>query len=166
MVMERMRKLKIYLDTSIISFLFAEDYPDFRAITEAFFHVHASHYDLYISDVVKLEISRDPDPVHRQKLRAVLEAHRVQNLPMDRREEVTQLAQMYIARGAIPRTKMEDALHVAFAVVYNMDVLLSWNFKHLANINKEARLMAVSMDAGYRHAVRLTSPLEVEYEVE
>ena len=161
-----MRKLKIYLDTSIVSFLFAEDSPDFRAITEAFFRVHAARYDLYISDVVRLEISRDPEPGHRQKLQAVLVAYPIRDLPMDRREEVTQLAQLYIARGAIPKTKIEDALHVAFAVVYNMDVLLSWNFKHLANINKEARLMAVSVEAGYRHAVRLVSPLEVEDETD
>ena len=161
-----MRKLKIYLDTSIISFLFAEDSPDFKRITEAFFRRHAPRYDLYISNVVRLEISKDPDPHHREKLQGALAAYPIKDLPMDRRDEVTQLAELYLAHGAIPKAKLEDALHVALAVVYDMDVLLSWNFKHLANIHKEARLMAVSMAAGYRHTVRLTSPLEVEDEMD
>jgi predicted nucleic acid-binding protein len=156
-----MHKLKIYLDTSIISFLFADDSPDFRNVTESFFRFHAPRYELFISDVVRLEINKDPDLEHRQKLLGVLQSYPIQDLSMERREEVMLLAQLYIARGAIPKAKIEDALHVAFAVVYDMDVLLSWNFKHLANINKEARLVAVSMDAGYRHALRLTSPLEV-----
>jgi len=85
---------------------------------------------------------------------------------MDRRAEVEQLARLFLTRGVIPPAKMEDALHVAFAVVYEMDILLSWNFKHLANLNKEARLMAVSTEAGYRNTVRLTSPLEVEDEAD
>ena len=92
--MKRMRKLKIYLDTSIINFLFAEDSPDFRNLTEAFFRTHAPRYDLYISDVVRLEISKDPDPIHRRQLLAVLETNPVRDLPMDRREEVLQLASL------------------------------------------------------------------------
>ena len=71
-----------------------------------------------------------------------------------------------MTRGVTPPAKMEDALHVAFAVVHKMDILLSWNFKHLANINKETRLMAVSTEAGYRHTVRMASPLEVEDEAD
>jgi predicted nucleic acid-binding protein len=161
-----MRRLRIYLDTSVINFLFANDAPDFRKVTEAFFAKHASRYDLYVSDVVRLEISKDPAPIHRQKLLGVLESHPIRVLPMDRRTEVEQLARLYLARGVIPPAKMEDALHVAFAVVYEMDVLLSWNFKHLANVNTEARLMAVSVEAGYRHTVRLTSPMEVEDETD
>jgi len=159
-----MRKLRIYLDTSVINFLFADDAPDFRKVTEDFFATHASRYDLYVSDVVRLEISKAQDPIHRQRLLGVLEKHAIRVLPMDRRTEVEQLARLYLARGIMPPAKMEDALHVAFAVVYEMDVLLSWNFRHLANVNKEARLMAVSVEAGYRHTVRLTSPMEVEDE--
>lgn len=161
-----MRKLRIYLDTSVINFLFAEDVPDFRKATEEFFSLHASRYDLFVSDVVRLEISKDPDPVHRQELLAAIHRYSIQVLPMDRRNEVERLAGLFLARGVIPPGKMEDALHVAFAVVCEMDILLSWNFKHLANVNKEMRLMAVSVEAGYRHTVRLTSPLEVEDEAD
>ena len=50
-----MNKLRIYLDTSIVNFLFAEDAPDFRRVTEDFFAVHAQKYELFASEVVVLE---------------------------------------------------------------------------------------------------------------
>jgi len=46
-----------------------------------------------------------------------------------------------------------------------MDVLLSWNFKHLANVNREEKIHMVNMEAGYRYPLRLLSPLEVVYEI-
>jgi alanine racemase len=45
-----------------------------------------------------------------------------------------------------------------------MDILLSWNFKHLANVSREARVVAVNKAEGYRHPLRMVSPLEVEDE--
>lgn len=72
------------------------------------------------------------------------------------------LAARYIESGVIPRTKPENALHVAYATVCRMDVLLSWNFKHLANIHKEGKVLTVNLAEGYRASLRLVSPLEVE----
>jgi hypothetical protein len=47
-----MKQLRIYLDTSVISFLFADDAPDFRRVTEEFFAKHAPKYELSVSEVV------------------------------------------------------------------------------------------------------------------
>ena len=44
-----------------------------------------------------------------------------------------------------------------------MDVLLSWNFRHLANINKEAQIQAVNILEGYSKPLRMVTPLEVIY---
>lgn len=57
-----MRKLKVYLDTSVVSFLFAEDSPDFRKATVEFFEHYSLRFDLFVSDVVPTEINRDPNP--------------------------------------------------------------------------------------------------------
>ena len=54
-----MKKLRIYLDTSIVNFLFAEDAPDFRRVTEEFFAVHAQKYELF---VVELQTSGECPP--------------------------------------------------------------------------------------------------------
>ena len=161
---EIVKRLRIYLDTSVINFLFAEDAPDFQRETVRFFEHYAQGYDLFISDVVTLEIERDPDNAHRKQLFSVISRHGVRSLPEDEAGQVRQLALCYIKRGAMPKSKVEDALHVAYATVHEMDVLLSWNFKHLANVNREARILAINLEEGYRYPLRLLSPLEVLYE--
>lgn len=156
-----MNTLRIYLDTSVVNFVFAEDAPDFRAATLRFFERHARDFDLCISDIVLLEIQKDPDSAHREALYRVLDDHNVVVLPSDRREEIERLAAFYIEQGVIPRKKVEDAQHVAYATLFEADILLSWNFKHLANINREARILAANREAGYPRPLRLVSPLEV-----
>jgi len=159
-----MRRLRIYLDTSVINFVFAQDAPDFQRATIEFFEDHSMLYDLYISDVVLLEIDRTSDPQHRERLHSVLAKHNVGILPDDDADEVRRLAQRYIEKGVIPRSKIEDAMHVAYATVHEIDVLLSWNFRHLANLNKETKVVSANMEEGYLHPLRLVSPLEVMYE--
>lgn len=58
-----MKKPKIYLDTSVINFLFADDTPDFKKVTIDFFENYFSEYEVYISDVVLLEIN-----IHKETL--------------------------------------------------------------------------------------------------
>jgi len=159
-----MRRLSVYLDTSVINFVFADDAPDFQRATVDFFEHYAELYGLFISDVVLLEINRDPDIEHQSQLLSILGEHDISVLPDDDIDEIRQLARRYIEQGIIPEAKLEDALHVAHATVHGIDVLLSWNFRHLANVNKEAKIIAVNTEEGYRHPLRLTSPLEVLYE--
>jgi len=131
---------------------------------ERFFAVYADRYDLFVSQIVLLEINRTPDPVYRNKLRKVINDHAIEVLPDIDADRIKKLADIYVKQGVIPATKMEDALHVAYATVCKMDILLSWNFKHLVNVNKEARILAVNAEEGYHHPLRLLSPLEVEDE--
>ncbi len=161
-----MRKPRIYLDTSVINFLFADDAPDFQKVTVEFFENHSQHYDLFISEVVLVEIARNPNHEHRQKLETVLRQQPIAVLPSDRRVEIERLADLYVAQRIVPATKRDDAFHVAYATVFGLDILLSWNFKHLANVRREARFMAVNQNEGYWHPLRLLSPLEVEDEDE
>ncbi len=55
---------------------------------------------------------------------------------------------------------------MAYATVHQLDILLSWNFKHLANVRREGLIVAANQRAGYSHPLRLLSPLEVEDETE
>ena len=68
------------------------------------------------------------------------------------------------AAHRIPAAQREDALHVAYATVHGLDILLSWNFKHLANVRREALIAAINQREGHGHTLRLLSPLEVEGE--
>jgi hypothetical protein len=159
-----MKKLRIYLDTSIVNFLFAEDSPDFQRVTEDFFAKHAQKYELYASEVLLAEVSRDPNPEHRQKLLEVLERYPIALLPTNRRADVERLAELYMARSALPASKRDDAFHVGYATVFGMDILLSWNFKHLANVRREKLIAEINQAAGYPELLRLLSPLEAEDE--
>ena len=161
-----MKKLKIYLDTSVINFLFADDVPELKKVTEEFFGLvkAGKDFDVYISDVVINEISKTNDAVKRHKLLSIIEGYKIIKLPGDKDAEISKLAEIYLDKGIIPKVKIEDALHIAYAVVFEMDVLLSWNFKHLANIKKEKYVLLANMENGYNYPIRIVTPMEVDYE--
>ncbi len=159
-----MKRLRIYLDTSVINFLFADDAPDFCRVTVEFFERYAARYELYGSDVLLRELSADPDHHRREQHFRVLQEHQVAMLPTDSDDEVARLADAYIQAGVVPKRKRDDALHVAYATVFRMDALLSWNFKHLANLRREARFMTANQAEGYLHSPRIISPMELEDE--
>ena len=161
-----MKKIKIYLDTSVINFLYADDVPEFRKITEEFFAYvkEGERFEVYVSDVVINEINKTDDQGKKQKLLSVIESYELTKLPNDRDVEIGDLAGIYLNKGVIPRSKIEDALHIAYAVVFEMDVLLSWNFRHLANIKREREVLLVNMENGYNYPIRIVTPMEVDYE--
>jgi len=161
-----MRKLKLYLDTSVINFLFADDVPEFKKITEEFFEIVkiGKGFEVYISDVVINEITKTNDIIKRNNLLSIIQDYHLIRLPNDKDVEISKLAEIYINNGIIPRGKIEDALHIAYAVVFEMDVLLSWNFKHLANIKKEKDVLLTNMKNGYNYPIRIVTPMEVDYE--
>ncbi len=74
------------------------------------------------------------------------------------------LANVYITDKIIPPRKIEDALHIAYSVVHEIDILLSWNFKHLANIKKEKQVQLLNQKYEYNYPFRILTPLEVDYE--
>lgn len=154
-----MRKLKIYLDTSVISFYFSQDSIEFKNITIDFFEQCASNYDIYISDIVILEINKNTNLELKEKMLELLNSYGIKKL--ETKEEIKNISRIYLESGIIPKNKVEDALHVAFTTYYEMDILLSWNFKHLANVHKEQKIMIENTKMGYLHALRLLSPLEV-----
>ena len=66
-----MKKLKMYLDTSIISFVYADDAPEKQSITLEFFEKYLSVYDVYISDLVVTEIENTQETSLRKKFMAI-----------------------------------------------------------------------------------------------
>jgi hypothetical protein len=161
-----MKKLKVYLDTSIINFLEADDAPDLKKITEEFFEniVNNDIIDPYISNVVIDEINNTPNTEKRTNLLEILDKYKsIKNLLANENQnkEIVFLAQEYMDKEIIPKKKVSDAFHVAYSTVFEMDVLLSWNFKHLANINKEHKILIVNKTHGYNYPFRMANPMEV-----
>ncbi len=120
------RKIRIYLDTSVISALFDERNPERKSLTEAFFE-EIEKFNTYISELTILEIEKTPDPKLRNNMKEVISEFPILYLT----EDVEWLANEYVRYGAVPRSYQEDAYHIAIAVINGMDYLLSWNFKHI-----------------------------------
>ncbi len=158
-----MIKSTIYLDTSVINFLFADDAPEKKEITVDFFEnfVRLGVYDTYITEYVIAEINQTNNEEERTRLLKVVEDYPIEILPIDKLQEVGLLAQNYLDNGIIPPKKLFDALHVAFCVASKIDYLVSWNFKHLANINRERRILAKNYELGYIHPLRIITPTEL-----
>ena len=158
-----MKKLRIYLDTSVINFLFADDAPEKRDVTIEFFEQFLMDYVVAISDVVLFEISKTKDFGRRQSLIDAITRYRIPLQPIQgaEQDEVEALASAYLAAHIIPESKRDDARHVAISTVFEYDVLLSWNFVHLANISKSLRFNGVNEQCGYTKQLHILTPLEV-----
>ncbi|MDD2717560.1 MAG: hypothetical protein PHW04_16855 [Candidatus Wallbacteria bacterium] len=79
---------------------------------------------------------------------------------------VYSLAKKYVREKIIPERKFDDAFHIAICVYYNFDILLSWNFRHLANINKQIQVNSINAKEGFLKELFLLNPMEVIYEKE
>lgn len=155
-----MRKHKLYLDTSVINFLLAKDAPEKMRITHEFFDsLRQGRYEVYISRVVIEEIEKTPDLDKRQKLLDYVGQYGL--ILLERSKEIEEIAGTYISEEIIPEKKIEDALHIAFATVNELDVLVSWNYEHLANISKEEKINSTNIKNGYTKLLRMVTPLEV-----
>jgi hypothetical protein len=164
-----MNKLKVYLDTSIINFLYTDDSPGYRKATEVFFDdiVAKNKIEACISNVVIDEINKTENKKHRDKLLGTFEKYaNIQTLVAEDEiiNDIGFLGESYIKNGIIPKKKTADSLHIAYSTVFQMDILLSWNFKHLANINKEQKIIILNKTLGYNYPFRMANPLEVYFE--
>jgi len=126
-----MEKLKLYVDTSVFSHLFAEDAPDMMADTHLFWaDLVAERYEVFISGLVIEELSDCPEP-KRGKIFGKMNEIAYQEL--SETSEVGNLAEQYVHSGVLGKKHFEDCTHIAHAVVYGCDMIVSWNFKHLVN---------------------------------
>jgi hypothetical protein len=154
-----MRRLKLYLDTTVWNFYFDDRVPVYQeAAVEFFAKARLGLYDLNASAAVAEELDAAPEP-KRGKLLALFEEISPNLLEAD--AEVKRLAALYLDRRALPARSTLDALHVAHATLHQMDVLVSFNFKHLANIGRRDRITAINLEQGYSHPLNLLPPMQL-----
>ena len=142
-----MRKLKIYLDTSLISHLETFDVPDKMNDTLAFWQdIMDSKYDVILSNIVMEEISECPEP----KLSNLLEyLGNIDYIIQTETEESLELVKEYLKYGVLKEKSRDDLRHIALAVVMECDYIVSWNFKHFVNIKTINKVQAVNKFLGY-----------------
>lgn len=123
------RKLRIYLDTSVVSALFDKMNPERKSLTETFFR-EIANFESFISEITVAEIERTPDIGLRNKMKDAVREFSV--FPLT--DDVEWIAREYIRHGAVPEGYSEDAYHIAIAIINEADYLLSWNFKHIVRM--------------------------------
>ncbi|MHA1143134.1 MAG: type II toxin-antitoxin system VapC family toxin [Candidatus Helarchaeota archaeon] len=147
-------KIKVYLDTSVISALFDQRNPERQALTREFFD-SLEKIEVYISEITLLEIDHIPNIELKKNINQIVKEFNVLELGKDTEE----LAQKYVEMGAVPKKFSEDAFHIAVAVMYEMDYLLSWNFKHIVKRKTKDIVRMVNTINGFRH-IEIMTPAE------
>lgn len=154
-----MRKPKLYLESSVWNYYYADDAPEKWDITREFFkNVKEGLYDIYISPTVIEEIGRAEEN-KRRLLIELIRKYQPQMIEID--EETIELSKRYLEKGIIPARKVEDAVHVAVSTVYEIDALISWNYRHLANLRKKELIQSINLMEGYTKVLDIITPMEV-----
>jgi predicted nucleic acid-binding protein len=142
-------KAKVYVETSILSYLAARSSRDTitaarQVITRRWWETERAKYDLMVSEVVEAECQRgDPAVVaRRQEL-----LREVTLFPVN--ESILEVARLLIAPGAIPAKAGPDAIHIAAAAVEECDFLLTWNFRHIANVRIRREVERILANRGF-----------------
>lgn len=153
-----MRKLRLYFDTSVFNFAFADDAPLEREVTlKLIAEVKSGKYEVYISEIVLREIYEAPSK-KAEALMSLIAGINPVEIPFD--EDCHQLAMEYVNRGIIPKKYEDDAFHIAVASANDTDVLVSWNFQHIVKLKTKREVSATNLLMGYR-AIEICSPMEV-----
>jgi predicted nucleic acid-binding protein len=149
-------KPKVYLETSIISYLTSRPSRDLiiaanQQITQEWWQFRQDAFELYVSELVIQEASAGDKTAAKQRLQTL------EGIPELRlSEEIVVLAEKLIKDGALPQNAVEDALHIAIATLNGVDYLLTWNFKHLANATMRYKIEGVCRLLGYEPPVICT----------
>jgi predicted nucleic acid-binding protein len=153
-----MKAPKVYLDTSIFNLALDDKNPDKRDLTRQFFAaVKSGKYEVFISDIVMLEINEALPEIAAGLKRIITEVN-PKELIAER--EVYELARKYVEMGIIPARYEDDALHIAVASVNNLDLIISWNFEHIVKYKTKTEVIGVNAIAGYK-SIEIYSPQEV-----
>lgn len=143
-----MRKLKVYLDTSVISHLIQEDVPEKMADTLQLWDMFRNdEYEVYLSTVTLEEIDDCPEP-KRSKMFEYL--NEIKYTPIQINESMIDVAQEIIDMGILTKKSFDDCQHIAAAVIYECDCIISWNFRHIVNIRTIRGIRAITNLKGYK----------------
>jgi len=151
--------IQVYTDTSVIGGCFDEE---FKAHSLALFdEFKTGMKKLMLSDLMLLEL-QDADSQVMEKLIEVPVRYKTS---VKSTTKAIKLAKIYIAEGALSNKSYNDALHIALATLHVADVLASWNFKHIVNLDRIKLYNSINLRMGYRE-LEIRTPREILKPVE
>lgn len=140
-----MKRLRVYIDTSVIGGCFDEEFEeDSRALMAM---AKAGEITLLVSDLLSVEIEKAPEAVRNLHNDLLKELNVVEEITSN--AESDRLKDHYIMSGVLGKASVQDAHHVALATVSRADMIVSWNFKHIVHFEKMRGFNAVNGANGY-----------------
>ena len=152
-------KQRIYIDTSVIGGCEDEEFAKWSIKLFADFNKGLKF--AVISDLTRRELEGAPENVKERLLSIPLE--NIENVSLSEESEL--LAKRYIDDGVVTNKHIIDAQHIAIATVERVDVLVSWNFQQIVNLNKIHAFNAINLKADYP-ILEIRSPREILYDEE
>lgn len=140
-------KKTVYIETTIPSYYHDRRPELIRDVerTREWWDRERQEYECFISAVVVDELSEGEYPFKKECQELVGSIPR-----LEINEEILEIAEVYWKHGLMSRSPLRDAWHLAIVSYYRIDVLLTWNCRHLANVNKVQHLRRLNllMDLG------------------
>ncbi|NJM90274.1 MAG: type II toxin-antitoxin system VapC family toxin [Hydrococcus sp. RU_2_2] len=147
-------KQRIYIDTSIVGGYFDEEFKE--TTIKLFERLENNEIKFVVSDLLDLELLNAPQQVKELLLKYSNDKFERVELT----EEAIQLADTYISEKIVGKTSLEDCRHIALATVNKVDVLASWNFKHIVNLDRIKGYNSVNLRFGYS-IIEIRSPKDL-----
>ena len=148
--------MRIYIESTIPSYIVARPARDLlqaarQQLTRDWWDLKRKGHELFTSQVVLDEIASGEAAMARQRLELV-----AQIKLLDLTNEANALTKQILGSGLLPADADRDAAHIALATVHEMEILLSWNCRHIANAAIQARLRRLAEKAGFALPVLCT----------
>jgi len=146
--------MKIYIDTSVVGGYYDEEFEE--PTRELFKKVDNGDIILVVSELLEAELLRAPE-----RVRFHLDKYSEKQIEkVEFTEEAKTLADYYIAEEVVGNTSKADCQHIAIATLNKVDVLVSWNFKHIVNLKRIRSYNAVNLKHNYM-MLEIRTPKEI-----
>lgn len=146
--------MRLYLDTSVIGGYYD---PEFSEWTKPLIEdiLNQKHIAI-ISDITIMEIIDAPRNVNQLLEKLIKSSSEL----VTSNDQTEKLALHYLKEGALTQKSIEDAHHIALATFNNVSAVVSWNFKHIVNMDRIRLFNSVNLKYGYG-LIDIRSPREV-----
>ena len=153
-----MQKQKLYIDTSVFGGFYDDEFSEFTF--PLFERLNNGEFTLLFSTVTQDELENAP-----KKVKELVTKIKTENTEfLDTTDEAVDLATEYITEKVVGQTSYADCLHIALATINKADYLISWNFKHIVNVQRIRGYNAINLKNGYK-LLEIRSPRDfVNYE--
>ena len=147
-------KLKLYVDTSVFGGYFDDEFEEFTK--PLFDKIQKGDFKLLFSTVTQDELENAPLQVKELVKHLKVEFTEF----IEATDEAVELASQYILEKVVGQTSYADCLHIALATIHRADFLISWNFKHIVNVQRIMGYNSVNIKNGYKQ-LEIRSPREL-----